>query len=267
MKRIIIWGLIFIVSLYAGALLFLNSNQRNMQYSTQGEIIKLSDAKMPRAEIIFVPTARNAPTLGVRGWYVEPVGDKPIIIYFNGNEGSFTEQYERLRDIAEAGYGLVAFDYRGFPLSLGRVNEENILNDSLKIFDWAKEKNKPIVLYGRSLGTGPATYVASKREAQALVLETPFTAAVDVAAQRYPFMPVAKLLKDKFLSREWIKDVDEPLFIGHGTADKVIPVQHGKDLFALANNGQELWIVEGGTHGDLWARGLWERIEGFLNAL
>ena len=267
MKKIIIWSLLAALTLYVGAILFLYTNQRNMQYITAGEVISLEQAQIPRSKTISISVEEHAPSIAVYGWYVPPIDEKPIIIYFNGNEGSFSEQYLRLRDIAKAGYGLVAFDYRGFPMSLGRLNEETILRDSLTVFDWAKQKGKPIILFGRSLGTGPATYVASKRESAALVLETPFTAASDVAQERYPFIPVGSMLKDKYLSREWIKQVDEPLFIGHGNMDRVIPVQHGKDLFALANNGKKLWIAEGGTHGNLWEKGLWQQIEEFLGSV
>ncbi len=267
MKRIIIWGIVFVASLYLGVMLFLYTNQRNMQYINNGEVISLEQAQMERTQIISVPILKSAPSLVVRGWYAPPIDDKPIILYFNGNEGSFTQQYERLREIVKDGYGLVAFDYRGYPMSLGKVNEENILSDSLAVFDWASEKGKPIILFGRSLGSGPATYVASKRKAQALVLETPFLSAVKVAQERYPILPVSSLLKDKYLSNEWIKQVEEPLFIAHGTKDKVIPVHHGKELFSLANNGQKLWIVEGATHGDLWQHGLWQQIKEFLAKL
>jgi fermentation-respiration switch protein FrsA (DUF1100 family) len=162
------------------------------------------------------------------------------------------------------GFGVLAFDYRGFPMSPGEITEENVLADSLAAFDWVASQGAPIVLWGRSLGSGPATYVASKRDADALVLETPFTAAVDVAVERYPIFPIASLMKDSFLSREWIGDVSEPVFVGHGTEDRVIPVHHGRDLFGLANDGKELWIVEGGDHGSLWEDGIWGKVRGFI---
>ncbi len=238
-----------------------------MQYETNGEVISLEKAQIEGAQIISIPVEETAPSLVVRGWYVEPKEEKPIIIYFNGNQGSFSEQYERLKKMVKSGFGLLAFDYRGYPMSLGKVNEENILNDSLAVFDWAAAKQKPIILYGRSLGSAPATYVASKREAQALILETPFLSAADVAQQRYPFIPAGAMLKDKYLSREWIKEVEEPLFIGHGTNDKIIPVEQAKKLFALAKNGQKLWIMEGGTHGNLWSKGMWEQVEIFLDSM
>ena len=102
------------------------------------------------------------------------------------------------------GYGFLAFDYRGFPGSPGEVTEENILADGLAAFDWAAAKGFPVVLWGRSLGSGPATYVASLRDADALLLETPFDSAVAVAADRYGFLPVGLLMPDQFPVDQWI---------------------------------------------------------------
>ncbi len=67
-------------------------------------------------------------------------------------------------------------------------------------------------------------------------------------------------MEDQFRSRERIGDVSEPLLIVHGTDDEVIPVSHGRKLFALANEPKSLAIIEGAVHNDLWPRGLWERV-------
>ncbi len=259
MQKKILWGLVFIASLYSGVLLFMSTNQRNMQYAPGSKAIALENVAVPRAEIATISTGY----LNVYGWYAPPLDGKPTILYFKGNEGSFSKEHAKFAEITNDGYGLLAFDYRGFPLSPGKINQDNILNDSLAAFDWLANKGSDIILYGRSLGTGPATYVASKRDAKALILETPFTSAADVAAERYPIFPVEKLFKDKYEVREWIKQVQEPVFVGHGTADKVIPVTHGERVFALAPNAKQLWIVENGTHGSLWDAGLWQQIQAF----
>ena len=131
-------------------------------------------------------------------------------------------------------------------------------------FDWAKAKGFPIVLWGRSLGSGPATYVAREREADALLLETPFDSAVSVAADRYGFLPVGLLMQDQFPADSWIKDVAEPVFVAHGTADRTIGVEHGKRVYALAPDPDGLWIEAGADHSDLWARGIWTRAMQFF---
>ena len=264
MIKKILWGLVFLVSLYVGVLMFINGNQRNMQYKPgdgSSGIIALSEVNLPDAKIVTILTTQY---LSVRGWYQAPIGDKPLILYFKGNEGSFTEEYARFEDMVKDGYGFLAFDYRGFPMSPGRISQDNILHDALAVFDWAESKGHKIILFGRSLGTGPATYVAANRVAYGLILETPFTSASDVAAERYPLLPVSKLIIDSYKVSDWIVDVDEPLLVAHGSDDKVIPLAHGEKVFALANNPQKLWTVEGGTHGSLWNDGLWDQITQFV---
>jgi fermentation-respiration switch protein FrsA (DUF1100 family) len=71
-------------------------------------------------------------------------------------------------------------------------------------------------------------------------------------------------MRDPFLSRDYITRVDEPVLIIHGTADDVVPVDHSRKLFELAHEPKSLVIVEGGTHSDLWNRGLWPTVLKFL---
>ncbi len=260
-RRIIIWGTAFIISLYLGSILFLVKNQRVLQYTPGTKYVSLQSIDLPGARLVNMPVDD---LINVRGWFVPPRAGMPIIIFFKGNAGSFSEDYPRYQEMSAKGYGVLAFDYRGFPMSPGEITEEGILEDALAAFDWVSQNGAPIVLWGRSLGSAPALYVASLRDAEAVLLESPFTAAVDVAAERYPIFPVNRLLKDQFLSREWIGDVQEPIFVAHGTDDKTISVQHGRDLYALAPNGRELWIVEGGDHGSLWEDGIWEKAQEFF---
>ena len=84
--------------------------------------------------------------------------------------------------------------------SPGEITQEHVLDDGLAAYDWAEAKGFPIVIWGRSLGSGPATYVASERAADALLLETPFDSAVAVAHDRYWYMPVDLLMTTSFRS-------------------------------------------------------------------
>jgi pimeloyl-ACP methyl ester carboxylesterase len=134
----------------------------------------------------------------------------------------------------------------------------------LAAYDWVKAKGDRIVVWGRSLGSGPATYVASRRDPEALLLETPFLSAVDVAFDRYPYMPVHWLMEDQFPVKDWIKSVNAPVFVVHGTADRTIDVHHGRAVYALAPNKYGLWIVPGADHGDLWKDGIWAKAQTFI---
>jgi hypothetical protein len=261
MKKIILWGLAFLISLYLGTVLFIYSNQRNMQYSLAGEVLSLSEANIAGAKLVVIPVD----IMQVRGWYLAPKENKPTILYYKGNAGSFTDEYFRFKKMGEDGYGFLAFDYSGFPMSPGETTQKTVLVDSLAVFDWLSKKDNSIVIWGRSLGSGPASFVASRRDAKALILESPFTSAVDIAQKSYPYIPVASLMKDKYPVIEWIAKVDEPLLLAHGEKDKTIPVSNGQEVFAKAKNPQQLWIIEDGNHDNLWENNIWQQVKTFVN--
>lgn len=261
-RRIVIALVALVIIAYAAVLGYIYFNQRALQYTATGEITALADTKIKGAEEVTIPTTDGAV---VHGWYAPPADvGKPVVLYYKGNSGSFSEEHERFEAWTADGYGFLAFDYRGFPLSPGEISQQHILDDATAAFDWLKAKGQPIVIWGRSLGTGPATYIASIRDADALLLETPFLSAVNVAFERYPYLPVGLLMSDQFPVNEWITKVDEPVFIAHGTADQTIDVTNGERLYQLVPHKYDLWIEPGADHGDLWARGIWGRAKTFF---
>ncbi|MDB5615508.1 MAG: alpha/beta hydrolase [Devosia sp.] len=260
LRRIAIFVVVLVAIVYAGAVGYMYFNQRALQYDAQGEVINLADAGLPQTENIAVPVGDSI----VNGWYQAPRAGMPLIVYYKGNSGSFTEEHERFEQFVADGYGFVAFDYRGFPASPGSISQQGILDDATAVFDWAAAKGFPIVIWGRSLGSGPSTYIASVRDAQALLLETPFLSAVTVAGERYPFLPVSLVMQDQFPVNEWIMNVAEPVLVAHGTGDTTIDVSNGERVYALAPNKDELWIEPGAGHSDMWARGIWTHARPFF---
>ena len=259
-RRILLAVVVLVVLLYGGVLAYMYFNQRALQYDAEGPVTPLDDVDLPRAEYVSIPSGDGI----VNGWYQAPQPGKPLIVYFKGNSGSFTREHERYVQFVSAGYGFLAFDYRGFPASPGTISQAGLLEDGLAVFDWAAGRGFPLVIWGRSLGSGPSTYVASQREAEALLLETPFLSAVTVAGERYPFLPVALVMQDQYPVDQWIEDVSEPVLVAHGTGDVTIGVSNGERLHALVPNKDELWIEPDAGHSDLWARGIWSRAQGFF---
>ncbi len=261
-RRLLLALLVLIVAGYAAVVGYMYFNQRALQYSAQGEVLALSDTTLTAASEVLIATDGGA----VNGWYAPPRSGMPVIVYYKGNSKSFTEESERYERFVADGYGFLAFDYRGFPASPGEISEANILSDALAAYDWLDAgTDAPILIWGRSLGSGPASYVASQREATALLLETPFLSAVNVAAERYPILPVGLVMQDQFRNDLWIEHVSEPVLVAHGTADRTIDVTNGERLYALAPNPNELWIVDGADHSDLWDAGIWDRAKPFFD--
>ncbi|WDR01191.1 alpha/beta hydrolase [Devosia algicola] len=259
-KRVGIGLIVLAVLAYGGVVLGMSVMQRSLQYDTEGAITELASTDIVGAEDVTIPSGDGT----LAAWYAPPQTGKPLILYYKGNSGSFSHEHERFARWTQDGFGFLAFDYRGFPASPGNVSQAGILEDALAAFDWADTKGFPIVIWGRSLGSGPASYVASVRDADALLLETPFFSAVNVAAERYPLLPVYWVMQDQFPVNEWITKVSEPVLIAHGTADTTIDVSNAERLYKLAPNKDELWIVPDGTHSSLWDAGIWYHAAAFF---
>jgi uncharacterized protein len=264
LRRLLTGAVIVAVLAYLMVLGVMYVYQRDFQYDRSGRLFELSETKLSGAELVSITSTDGT---SVAGWYEPPVAGMPVILYFRGNAQSFSREHERFEAWTEAGYGFLGFDYRGFPGSPGELTEANVLADSLAAYDWLAQKGAPILLWGRSLGSGPATYVASEREARALLLETPFVSAVAVAAERYAYLPVGLLMHDQYHLDQWLPKVTEPVFVAHGTADRTISVGNGEKVYELAPVKAGLWIEDGADHGDLWGRGLWDRAQAFFASL
>lgn len=260
LKRIAIGFIVVAVAVYGGLLAYLYVNQRGFFFFPDGEIFTPEGVGLA-AEIVTIPTTNGE---SVTGWYAPPGQGKPAILYLKGNSGSFSSEHARLTAFAADGYGFLSIDYRGFPLSPGEITQDNLLADALAAFDWLAERENEIFIWGRSLGAAPAIWAASQREALGVLLETPFYSAAYVASERYPYVPVRWLMLDQFPSNTWIGDVDEPVFVAHGTADRTVTVSNGERLYAEVPNPHDLWIEDGADHGDLWARGIWNRARAFF---
>lgn len=253
--------LVVIAALYAAAVGYLVLYQRDFVFHPGGALRAPAELGLEAVQTVEIRT-RDGTRL--TGWYAAPAPGQPSVLYFPGNSGNISGRAERFKEIIGSGFGLLAVSYRGYPGSEGSPSEAALFSDALEIFDWLAPQSPEIVVHGESLGTGVATYVASERAARALILEAPYTATVDVAAEAYPWVPVSFLMSDQFRSREHIRSVEEPILILHGTADQVIPVEHGRRLFQAAREPKRLEIVEGAGHSDLWKRGLWATVRQFL---
>lgn len=250
-----------LAALYLVAAGYLFLFQRSYVFHPSGALAEPAELGLSGIEVVTLQT-KDGTTL--TGWYGEPNPGQPTVLYFHGNSGNLSGRAERFRQIQASGFGVLAVSYRGFASSGGSPSEAVLFADAVEIFDWLHQRTADIVIYGESLGTGVAAYLAAERPARALVLEAPYTAALDIAGETYPWLPVSLLMRDPFLTREHIQRVDEPVLIVHGTQDRVIPVEHGQRLYEAAQDPKQIAIIDGGGHGDLWDRGLWPTVLQFV---
>ncbi len=258
-KDILVGLLLTGAIIYTGIVGYMFLNQQSLLYKPDGELPDPSSVGLADVEMQSVPMT-DGTVLTV--WTAPAaVPDAPTVLFFHGQSGNLGDRADRLREILNSGYGLLAPSYRGFPGSEGEPSELALISDGVQLFDRLTGKGEAVVLHGQSLGTGIAAAVAAERpEAELLVLEAPFTATVDVAAERYPFLPVSVLMKDQFATRDLIEQITVPTLIFHGTEDETIPLHHGQALAEMSDIAQ-LYVIPDGTHNDLWSYGLWDEVQ------
>ena len=204
----------------------------------------------PEAQEVTLETADGQ---RVVVWQVPPPPGRPVVVYFHGNGEIVPWRADRHRRIAAGGNGVVALSYRGYMGSTGRPTEDGLVKDAEAALRFAAEHypQSPLFLWGHSLGSGVAVALAARHQVAGVILEAPYSSTVDVAAMRFPIVPVRWLMLDQFHSDERIAAVKTPLLIMHGEDDDVIPIALAERLFKLANNPKHFVRFPGGHHIDL----------------
>lgn len=180
-----------------------------------------------------------------------------LVLYYHGNKGNLETVEEYAISFLENGYDILLMDYRGYGKSQGKIDSpEVLLQDALFWFDWIKEHRKydEIVIVGKSLGSGIATYVASERECSLLMLITPYDKLVEVGKNHLPWFPVSFFMKYRIPAISWIEKVDCPIRIVHGTNDETIHPERAQKFFDEAlNKGKDVQItwLKAGKHDNL----------------
>jgi fermentation-respiration switch protein FrsA (DUF1100 family) len=236
------------LAVYVLALAAITLGQRKLLYFPYAREVAPGSVGLPQAEILHIETDDGERLLA---WYVAPAPGRPLILYFHGNANGIADRAERFHAFTAPGNGLLAVEYRGYPGSTGSPSETGLIADGEAGYAKALALGVPparIVAMGESLGTGVAVDVAARHEVGALVLDSPYSSTVDVAAAFYWMFPVRLLMRDQFRSDEKIGKVQAPVLMVHGTSDGVIPIRFGEKLFALANPPKDFIRVEGAGH-------------------
>jgi uncharacterized protein len=253
--------------LYATVLSAMYLLQRDLQYIPALRDPTPHEAGLSGVDRIALPTP-DGETLVL--WFSKPAPGRPVILFFHGNAGAMPDRADRLAFYQSRGFGAAFLSYRGYGGSTGQPSETGLLTDAQAAYDFLRTKGIPpdqIVLVGESLGTGVAVQTAARNPAAAVVLEAPYSAAVDVARARYPWAPVGILMKDQFRSRDHIAAIRAPLLILHGETDQVIPFGFGKRLFEVARDPKTFLSLGPTGHEALFDPKTWKKGADFIDGL
>jgi pimeloyl-ACP methyl ester carboxylesterase len=177
-----------------------------------------------------------------------------LVLYFHGNKKNISWYAKYPPYFTRHGYEVLMIDYPGFGKSKGRFTEKIL-------YEWARHVYRlgrsyfpadSIIIYGKSMGTGIASYLASREESKRLILETPYFDMPSVVKGYLPFYPVDRLLHYKLPTNLYLQFVEEPVTIFHGSKDKVIRYSNAKRLKKILKPADEFITIEKGQHNDLY---------------
>ena len=189
----------------------------------------------------------------INGLHFKSDHPKGVVYYLKGNSKSIKGWGKFAVDFTLHNYDVIMIDYRGFGKSTGKLSQDSMKRDALYVYDRIKEKVKEnrIIVYGRSLGTGLATKVASVNNPKALILACPYFSMSKNAKRYLPLIPLGLVMRYRMPTYKWIKYVKCPIRIIHGTKDRVIQFNSSLRLSQLKPDSTKLYPIIGGGHKDL----------------
>ena len=178
---------------------------------------------------------------------------KGVVLYFHGNRDNVNRYARYAINFTKHGYEIWIVDYPGYGKTTGELTEENLYKQAKEVYKLASSKFKgdQIIIYGKSLGSGIASYLASKKTCRRLILETPYYSIPDLFSNYTPFYPVDMMSHFKLPTGKYLTEVNIPVTIFHGSDDWIIPYRCAAKLKQFLKPGDEFITIEKGSHNNL----------------
>ena len=258
--------LIFVV-IYFFILISTYLFQRNLLYHP-GENNYFGDQLTVSIEKVKIKTKDN---IELMSWYHRKNSNNyKTILFLHGNAGSLENRIHKINHFKHMNVNFLLISWRGFSGNEGKPTEEGLYQDARSAVAWLKSKEiseDDIIIYGESLGTGVATEIAQNKNFGGIILESPFTSMVDAGKDKYPYLPVRLLLKDKYESDKKIKNIKSPILIMHGKIDNIVPFHMGKKMYELANQPKYSYFSENDDHMMEYNEKLLKVLNKFIDSL
>ena len=249
-RRILISILFILASVWILFSLVLYFLQPQFIYFPQSEIDYTPDMVGLDYEDINIQTEDN---VSLNAWFLPVKGTTRTLLFFHGNAGNISHRLESLKLFHRMGLSVFIIDYRGYGRSQGTPNEQGTYLDAKAAWQYLTEvraiADDEIIIFGRSLGGGIASWLASQHTPRLLILESSFTSIADMGNHYYPYLPTQLLTLIKYASIDRIENIYCPILISHSQSDEVVPYKFGRQLFEKANTPKVFMELQGG-HND-----------------
>ena len=233
---------------------------RHFVYFPESEVARTpSDIDLDYDDVFF----STSDGVRLNGWFV-PGKSEMTLLWFHGNAGNISHRLDNILLLhRRLGVNVSIFDYRGYGRSEGRASERGIYLDAEAAIEYVVSRGdvnpeKELLLFGRSLGASVAVEMATRYQARALILESPFTSIRAMAKSAYPYLPVGiltSLIQARYDSLSKIGNARTSLMVLHGDIDEIVPIELGRELFDAANEPKRFYAIEGAGHNDTYVIG------------
>lgn len=206
----------------------------------------LTSEELPSdARLIEVVTTDG---LNLKGAVIDGSAEKPFLVVLHGNGSSAAGTVAWLRPLTQAGFGMLAAEYRGYSSNPGRPNEAGLVEDAKAFLAEARKLagKRPVWVVGHSLGGAVALSLSRRERLDLLITIGAFTRLRDMA----PAL-TRGLIPNEYDNRGAVSVLDEPWFLVHGTGDEVVPWQQGEELHKIAGSAKlsgASFVVLGAPH-------------------
>ncbi|MGB0416149.1 MAG: alpha/beta hydrolase [Coraliomargarita sp.] len=215
-----------------------------------------------RADSLIFPNVPASYTLGagiqmlkssdgeqIAASYLPVASTETLLLYCHGNGEDIGDARSLMEQYQQRGIATLVFDYPGYGISSGKATESGCHAATLATYRYAVDelgyRPEQISLYGRSLGGGPACWLAAREPVGSLILDGTFTSTFRVMTHR-------KLLPwDVFDNLAHLPEIECPVLILHGTEDRTVPFSHAPRNYAAVRGDKEKLWVAGAAHNNL----------------
>jgi uncharacterized protein len=251
MRRGLAVGLVIVTLMVTGVLATFWSQQRRLIYFPSSGPVPPAAAVLPGARDVVVCTEDQ---IRLRAWFLPAAEARqgPAVLVFNGNAGDRSMRAPLAAALSRAGLSVLLFDYRGYSGNPGQPSEDGFAADARAAHAWLAAQPEVdaarIAYFGESLGAAVAVGLAAPQPPAALVLRSPFTSLADVGRLHYPWLPLARLLLDRYPSIERITSLRVPLLVIAGDRDRLVPADLSRRLYDAAAEPKRYVVVAGADH-------------------
>lgn len=232
--------------------------QRHLIFEPEHTLLTTPARNGLRYEEVRIPSGEGAEQGVLVNWWVP--ADKPhapTILYLHGTLRNISLRPDVILRLHELGYNQLLVDYRGYGHSTGGwPSESKVYEDAESAWNWLIRQRHiapgGTFIYGHSLGGAIATELAVHHpEAAGLVIESSFTSMADMGEKEYGYLPVRRVLNQKFDTVGKIGSLKIPLLIIHGSNDTKVPAAMGQTLYDRAPKPKSIAFIVGAEHSNI----------------